>query len=58
MPKKIKLTESERHALAHAEWAVSHATPEKPEVCFDYELVQTLIGLVKSGRAAVGVIDG
>ena len=52
------LTESERHAIAHAEWAVSHATPSAPFVSFDYELVQTLLGLVKSGRASVGVVDG
>lgn len=53
----MKLTEDERHSIAHAEWAVSHATPEKSEVCFDYTLVQTLLGLIKSGRAAVGVVD-
>jgi hypothetical protein len=47
-----RLSEDERHAIAHAEWAVSHATPNNPEVCFDYELVQTLLGLIKSGRAA------
>lgn len=53
-----RLTESERHAIAHAEWAVSHATESNPDVCFDYELVRTLLGLIKSGKAAVGVIDG
>lgn len=53
----IKLSEYERHAIAHAEWAVSHATDKKPEVCFDYELVKTLLELIKSGRAAVGVVD-
>lgn len=51
-----KLTEDERHAIAHAEWAISHATPEKPEVSFDYELVRTLLGLIKSGKASVGIV--
>ncbi len=50
---KVKLTENERHAIAHAEWAVSHATPDRPDVCFDYTLVMTLLNLIKSGRAAV-----
>lgn len=54
-----QLSEDERHAIGHAEWAVSHATPNNPDVCFDYELVRTLLGLIKSGRAAVGVVvDG
>lgn len=52
-----KLSESERHAIAHAEWAVSHATPEKPDVCFDYDLMKTLLELIKSGRASVGVVE-
>lgn len=47
---KIELSEDERHALAHADWAVSHATPDKPDVCFDYTLVRTLTGLTKRLR--------
>lgn len=54
--RRPKLSEDERHSIAHAEWAVSHATPDNPEVCFDYTLVQTLLGLIKSGRAAVGIV--
>jgi hypothetical protein len=46
------LSENERHAIAHAEWAVGEASPESPEVCFDYTLVQTLLALIKSGRGA------
>ena len=53
----LRLNEDERHAIAHAEWAVSHATPDKPDVCFDYELVRTLLGLIKSGKAAVGIVS-
>lgn len=38
--------EDERHAVAHAKWAVNQASPEKPNVCFDYELVQDLLNLI------------
>lgn len=47
---EMKISEDERYALAHADWAVSHATPDKSEVCFDYTLVRTLCGLAKRMR--------
>ncbi len=31
------------HAVGHASLLVQRATPESPEVCFDYELVATLL---------------
>jgi hypothetical protein len=54
MTKRHKLNDEERHAIAHAEWAVREASPDSPEVIFDYTLVQTLLDLIKSGRGSVG----
>lgn len=51
----VPLGEDARHAISHAELMVSRASPNDPCVCFDYTLVQTLLGLIKSGRAAAGV---
>lgn len=41
------LSEEETHAIGHAKWQVDRATPEKPDVCFDYELVICLLALLK-----------
>lgn len=40
---KRRYTESERHAIAHAHYMVSQASPEKPDICFDYERVEALL---------------
>lgn len=40
------ITEEERHAIGHATLMVKASTPEKSEVCFDYELVQDLLNVI------------
>lgn len=42
----MELNESERHAIGHAQYQVDQASGDKPECCFDYELVVTLLGLI------------
>lgn len=47
---KPQLTQDENHAVDHLEYLVSHATPEKPEVCVDYELAASLLKLIERLR--------
>jgi len=42
-----ELSENQRHSVAHAKYLCDRATPDDPEVCFDYELVQTLLALIE-----------
>lgn len=39
-------SEEERHAVGHARYQVERATPDNPEVAFDYTLVATLLRLI------------
>lgn len=39
-------SEQEQHAIGHARYQVERATPEFPEVCFDYELILTLLKII------------
>lgn len=41
------LSRDEKHAIGHAEYLVERATPDEPEVSFDYTLVQSLLGVIK-----------
>lgn len=41
------VSEEEQHAIDHAQYLVDHASPDHPEVCFDYELVATLLSLIE-----------
>jgi hypothetical protein len=50
-PGAFRMGDGERHAVEHAKYLVSVATPEKPDVCFDYTLVATLLSLVERLRA-------
>lgn len=43
--RNTRLSEDERHAIAHAQYQVDHASDDEPEVCFDYELVKTWLAL-------------
>lgn len=44
-------SEEERHAIAHAKYMCDQASPsENPEVCFDFELVRTLLSLIPEAR--------
>lgn len=36
----------ERHAVEHARYKANCATPENPDCCFDYELVNSLIWII------------
>jgi hypothetical protein len=49
--KRLRLSEGERHAIGHAQYMVANASGERPEVCFDYELVATLLALIERLRA-------
>jgi hypothetical protein len=44
------MTESERHAIAHAKYYCDQATPDDPEVSFHYELVRTLLSLIADAQ--------
>jgi hypothetical protein len=45
-PAPDAMRESERHAIAHARYQAEQATPEKPDCCFDYELVKDLLRVI------------
>jgi hypothetical protein len=45
------MNEDQRHAVGHAQYLVDRATPENPDVCFDYTLVQSLLMLIDRLRA-------
>jgi hypothetical protein len=47
------LNESERHAIAHARYQVERASPENPDVCFDFDLVKALLRVIDR-RGTVG----
>lgn len=49
--RRARLSEGERHSIGHAQYQVDRATPDKPDVCFDYELVACLLRLIKRLRA-------
>lgn len=40
------MSEAERHAIAHARHQVERATPEKPDCCFDFDLVKDLLRVI------------
>lgn len=46
----MDINEAERHAIAHAQYQCERASPDNPDVCFDYELVQTLLSLIERLR--------
>ena len=48
--RRIRLSEDERHAVAHAQYRVENANDSNPEVCFDYTFVQTLLSLIERLR--------
>lgn len=48
----VRISESERHAIAHARHQVDRASPDNPDVAFDYELVATLLNLIRRLRKA------
>lgn len=48
---EIALSESQRHAIAHAKYLCDQATPENPEVCFDFELVRMLLSVLSQPTA-------
>lgn len=46
-------SEQDRHNLGHAKYLCDRATPEAPEVCFDYTLVQSILTLVESDAKVI-----
>lgn len=44
----MKLSEEQLHALEHARYLSKHVTEDDPIVCFDYEVVRTLVALIDS----------
>jgi hypothetical protein len=40
------ISEEQRHAIGHARYLADQATPEKPDCCFDYELVRALLSVI------------
>lgn len=56
MRKRAKLSESERHAIAHARWQVDHTTDDNPEICFDRELVSTWLELTDRLLLSAGIL--
>jgi hypothetical protein len=48
------LSEQQRHAIEHARYQVKHATPDDPECCFDYQLVETLLDIIDAHQPQGG----
>ncbi len=40
------LSEQQRHAVEHARYQVNRSSPDEPECCFDYQLVETLVEMI------------
>lgn len=43
---KFRLSDDERHSVAHAQYLVGRATDDNPNISFDYELIRTLLKLL------------
>ena len=42
----MKLSEQDAHNIGHARYLVERATGEKPEVCFDFTLVRSVLNVI------------
>ena len=53
-----QLSEQQRHCVEHARYQVKHATPDDPECCFDYQLVETLLDIIDAHQPQGGDARG
>jgi hypothetical protein len=51
------VSEEERHAIAHARYQVEQASAEKPECCFDFDLVRDLLRVIDRRYPAAASAD-
>ena len=42
----MKLSEQDLHNIGHARYLVERATDDKPEVCFDFTLVRSILNVI------------